>query len=172
MLPAKKLAAASKTFTLLLLVFIGFSAQTVSAQTERIIYTTQPGTPVGIQNFPQIEIGCSFLGVGGQVFDHFGSPLTGLVVKVFGSLNGQSILLFGITGGASDFGPGGFLLTIAEQPIRSVGTLFLQVMNLAGKELSTPIVFDTYDDCSRNLTVLNIVEGVIQNPLMLPQVFR
>lgn len=173
MIKADRLAEASKTFVpLFLLVIFGLFTRSVHAQSERIIYTLQPGTPVTIQNFPQIEIGCNYSGIGGQVIDRYGSPLTGLVVKVFGSIDGQSVLLYGITGGASEFGPGGYLLTLAEQPVQTSGTLFLQVMNLAGKELSPPITFNTNADCARNLVVLNVVEGVIQNPLMLPQIYR
>jgi hypothetical protein len=142
------------------------------AQNEDKRYTLQAGTPVGIQNFVEMESGCSWSGIGGQVFALDGQPITGLVIKIAGEIDGNEILVYGITGGSLKFGPGGFLMTLSDHPVESNGALSLQVLDIAGNELSPNIALNSYGDCPRNLLLVNIQEYQIHNPIFLPIVWN
>jgi hypothetical protein len=152
------------------LISLGQLARSALAQDAENIYALQAGTPVGIQNFVEIDNGCNWSGIGGQVFGLDGRPVTGLVVKLEGEIDGSEILVYGITGGSLQFGPGGFLMTLADHPVASNGALSLQVIDIAGTELSSDIALNTYNDCSRNLLLVNILEFQILNPVYLPLV--
>jgi len=157
---------------LTLLTAFGVLLPNASAQTGDLIFAHQTGTPRGIKNFISAENGCDWMGVGGQVFDRLGNPLTGLVIKVEGALNGQPILQYAITGGYLQFGPGGFLITLEDHPVASVGGLYLQALDVGGSEISPRLGFVTYGDCDRNLILLNVREVLIQNAAYLPLIRR
>jgi len=159
------------TLSILLAVF-GYFFRPVSAQTSDLVFAHQGGTPVGIKNFILGNQGCDWMGVGGQVFDQLGNPLTGLVIKVEGTLEGQPILQYAVTGGYEQFGPGGFLITLADHPAASESELNAQVLDVGGGEISPRLGFVTYGDCDRNLIVLNVRESLIQNGVYLPLIRR
>jgi hypothetical protein len=128
----------------------------------------QAGTPAGIANFIQPEGGCNWSGIGGQVFDRDGAPVTGLVVKLAGSLESQEVLIYAVTGGALQFGPGGYLIPLADHLVSTNGQVSLQILDLTGNELSSPVPIFTHDLCGRNLLLVNIRELVIKEKLYLP----
>ncbi len=159
-------------FLFIFLTASGLLVQPVYAQTGELIFAQQGGTPIGIKNFILPENGCDWLGIGGQVFDQLGNPLTGLVIKLEGSLEGQPILQYAVTGGYQQFGPGGFLVTLADHPVSSDGGLFLQVLDVGGGEISPRLGFLTYDECDKNLILLNVSESLVQNTEYLPLIQR
>src|SRR3972149_3071985 len=54
-------------------------------------YILQPGTPLATYNIPHETAGCSWLGVGGQVFEADTAPVLGLSILVGGSLDGNQV---------------------------------------------------------------------------------
>ena len=131
-------------------------------------YLVQTGTPVQVQNFLHPDLACNWMGVGGQVFDAHGNPVTGLVVEVGGKLEGQEVLFLSLTGGAPDLGPGGYEITLADHTAASTGMLFLQLFDLDGKAQSPLYRFNTSDKCEQNMVLLNFVEILFTHNAYFP----
>ena len=118
----------------------------------------QSGTPVYLPNFVDVEAGCNWIGVAGQVFDIDENPISGLVVEVSGTINDKDVLFIALSDTAQKIGAGGFEIEIDSQPIEGAQNLYIQVMNLDGEKLSRKINFDTRSNCDENLMLINFVE--------------
>ncbi len=153
------------------LAFVPQSAITNQVHAEEIVYSLQRGTPAAIPNFIDLVAGCNWSGIGGQVFDQNGSPMTGLMVKVSGTLEGRQVLFYVYTGSSQHFGPGGYDLKVSDHPIPSL-TLNLQLLDAAGVPLSKSFVVPTYDACQQNLLVVNLAPISVDHPVYLPMVSR
>ncbi len=125
-------------------------------------YELQPGTPFYVSSkMFHPEAGCQWLGVAGQIFDAQGAPLgpnSGLYVLVRGKLDGQPVEALGIPGLAPWYGPGGYEIKLADKPIASGGTLYIQLVDSQGYPLSNAYYFNTQDDCNANIVLINFVE--------------
>ncbi|MFZ6027712.1 MAG: hypothetical protein ACOYYS_08360 [Chloroflexota bacterium] len=112
------------------------------------------GEPQMIQDFQ--NLGCSWMGIGGNVVDLRSSPVTGLLIQVGGTLGGQ---LFEtqtmITGLARQYGESGYEFKLADKPIASNNTLWIQLIDQASLPLSEKIYFQTSDDCKKNLIIIS-----------------
>lgn len=126
------------------------------------VYAFEPldDHPLAIQNVTHQDLGCSWMGIGGQVLDSNGAPLVGLVVKLSGTLAGEVIDMLTLTGSAAQFGygPSGYEFVLADEPVPSSSELYIQLLDQAGGPLSDRIVFNTFADCSRNLILISFVE--------------
>jgi len=122
-----------------------------------IWYIIQPGTPVATYNTPHEAAGCSWLGVGGQVFDPDTVPVLGLSILVGGTLDGYQVGSLGTTGMETNIGEGGYEITLADHPVDSSGTLWIQIVDTIGNPLSEKVYFDTVNDCERNFILVNFV---------------
>jgi len=103
------------------------------------------------------DLGCDWMGVAGQVLDINGAPVTGMFVELGGTLGGKSVgspTLLGMTGTATYYGPAGYEFKLADQPIASNGTLWIQVLDQAGLPLSEKHYFYTFEDCEQNLIII------------------
>lgn len=129
-------------------------------------YRLQVGTPRLMANFIQPEAGCNWMGVGGQAFSLSGQPVTTLVVEVGGKLAGEDVFHLELTGNLTNLGPGGYLVTLSNRPIASIGTLWVLLYDLAGLPLTDKIYFSTTQDCANNFVLINFVEA---NPNTVPQ---
>lgn len=89
------------------------------------------------------------------MFNADAEPVSGLVVVVGGTLVDNDVKFLSLTGSASKLGPGGFVITLADQVIGSQGTLWLQMFDLSGTPMSQKVYFNTYADCDRNLILIN-----------------
>ncbi len=118
-------------------------------------YRTQIGSPVAIANFISPQSGCNWMGVGGQVFDLSGTPLTRLVIEVGGRLEGREIFHLELSGNAPILGPGGFVVALADHAVNTSGELWILVYDLAGQPLIQRTYFPTYADCTKNFTLIN-----------------
>ena len=127
--------------------------------TQVYTYLLQAGSPSFVPNIFRQELGCNWMGVGGQVFDTEGQPVTGLIVEISGELDGREILELSISGGAPQYGLGGFEITLADHPIASQGQLSVVLYNLQNEPQSEKIYFDTLDDCTHNLVIVNFLEN-------------
>lgn len=101
------------------------------------------------------DLDCNWTGVGGQVTDLQGSPVIGLTVQLGGSLNGASVYMLGLTGTAIQYGRAGYEFKLADQPVASKQSLWVQLLDQAGLALSERVYFDTYNDCQKNLILIN-----------------
>jgi hypothetical protein len=108
-----------------------------------------------MQNIYYPELGCDWMGVGGQVFGESGQPVGMLIVEVGGELEGKEVRAITLTGSASQWGPGGFEFRLAEKPALSSGSIWLQVLDLEGLPLSEKIYFDTFDRCEQAAILVN-----------------
>ena len=115
--------------------------------------------PLPIQNVVHQDLGCSWMGVGGQVIDENGAPILGLVVQLRGTLAGDTIDMLTLTGTAAQFGygPSGYEFVLADEPVPSSSALYIQLLDQSGAPLSDQILFDTYADCNRNLILISFV---------------
>lgn len=141
---------------------------TASAGVEDLTYRLQSGNPARISNFTHSDAGCAWLGIAGQAFDTQGNPVTGLAVQVKGKLGSSQIDAVTITGSATAYGPGGYEIVLASQPVVSSGTLTIQLLDPAAKPLSDKISFNTTADCAENLILMNFVPKTIQPDLYIP----
>jgi hypothetical protein len=144
----------------------------VIASSSKIVYTIQPGTPIGIQNFVLPEAGCNWAGVGGQVFDRIGSPVSGLIVKINGTIEGNPVLVYAVTGSSLQLGAGGYDVFLSDHPIATQSLLFLQLFDVTGVPLSSTIPLETVSSCTRNLLLVNLVEKSLDFQRYLPFISR
>jgi hypothetical protein len=97
--------------------------------------------------------------------------MTGLIVKVSGTLEGRQIQSSVSTGSSPHFGPGGYELKLADHPVSSY-TLELLLLDAAGEPLSGRNRLQTYNNCQQNLLVVNLIPRLIENPVYLPVIAR
>ena len=98
--------------------------------------------------------GCNWFGVAGQAVDKNNAPIQYLTLHLGGSLNGQTIDMLSLTGTAT-YGWGSFEFYLDNQPVDSVGTLWIQVLDQSGTALTNRVYFDTFDNCEKNLVWFN-----------------
>ena len=112
------------------------------------------------------------MGIAGQVFGLGGEPEDGMLLNLQGILAGESIDRMAVTQPVPALGPGGYLFTLANHPIETDGSLWLQVFDQAGSPKTGKILLKTYGDCERNLLVINFVEGLpIVSEVRLPLIY-
>lgn len=100
------------------------------------------------------ELGCSFLGVGGEAVDVNNSPHLFATVMIGGTLGGQTIdpnMHMTVTGVATQYGKAGFEYVLGSTPVNSSKTLWIQLFDQSGIPLSDKVYFNTYTDCKKNL---------------------
>ena len=120
-------------------------------------FVVQQGSPTavdGTQFHP--DTGCNWSGIAGQAMSMNGEPVRGLFVELGGDLNGASqVDNLTMTGLAPQYGEGGFEITLANSPVASRGTLWIQLLDQQNLPLSDRVYFDTYDDCTKNLVIIS-----------------
>jgi hypothetical protein len=99
--------------------------------------------------------GCNWTGVAGQVFDLGGIPIQNLILHLEGFWAGKVVLIEVLSGSASQYGPAGYEFVLGTQPTDSTQTLWIQLYDATHKELSARIYLDTYNDCAKNLILVN-----------------
>jgi hypothetical protein len=119
-------------------------------------FEVQQGSPSALPaaKFHQ-DASCDWIGVAGQATSLNGEAVRGLFVQLGGYIEGvDRVDNLVMTGLASQYGYGGFEITIANKLIASQGTLWIQLLDQQNLPLSDRIYFDTYDDCQKNLIVI------------------
>jgi hypothetical protein len=102
--------------------------------------------------------GCNWIGVAGQVFDLSGAPIQNLILHLEGIWNGSSVSSEALSGSAGQYGPAGYEFILGTQTLDSTQTLWVQVQDATHKQLSTRVYLNTYNDCARNLILVNFVQ--------------
>ena len=125
-------------------------------------YQLQLMNPYYLSNFTHPELGCDWLGVAGQIFSSGGQVQLDILIKAGGELAGNSIveeMTMPLADSEIDlaYGPGGYELTLAFSPVDTESTAWIQLFSLDGDPLSEKIYFTTYDDCQKNLILMNFI---------------
>jgi hypothetical protein len=138
------------------LVTPGAEIPTVLATAGGMPFVLQSGNPLAIANIYHPDLGCNWMGVGGQVFDLKGAVVLGQQIQLGGVLNGTPIPSgYPTLTGVLPYAPGYYEFTLGDKPSASTGKLWVQLVDQAGLPMSDKIVFDTYDDCQKNLIIIN-----------------
>jgi hypothetical protein len=101
------------------------------------------------------DVGCTWLGIGGVVTDLSGNPLTGITLRLTGSLDFTTYDQTTMSGAAPQYGEGGYEFYLGGSLSASQGTLFVQLLDGSGQPISDLIAITTYSDCQRNLILIN-----------------
>ncbi|MEW6569339.1 MAG: hypothetical protein AB1449_14490 [Chloroflexota bacterium] len=117
-------------------------------------YTYMADPQIPTRNFAN-ALGCSWMGIGGQVFNSTGAPVSGLNIQLGGTLAGATKDLLTLTGSAAQvLGPSGYVFDLADHPIASVNTLWLQLVDTAGLPVSEKLYIQTFDSCDLNFVLV------------------
>jgi hypothetical protein len=100
------------------------------------------------------EAGCNWQGVAGTVVDANNADMLGTTVRLTGSYNGRTKNELTVSGIAPAYGKSGFEFFLGTVPISTDDQLFIQILDQAGLPLSNQIAIDTFNDCSKNLTLV------------------
>jgi hypothetical protein len=127
------------------------------APAEGYRFEVRQGSPKAIPNIYHPELACNWMGVGGQAVDMSNAPVTGLIIRLGGSLPGIVIPehMMSLTGVALNYGRAGYEFKLADQPVASKKLLWVQLLDQSGGPLSDKIYFDTYDSCDKNLIIID-----------------
>ncbi|MCJ7717655.1 MAG: hypothetical protein MUO54_14210 [Anaerolineales bacterium] len=126
-------------------------------------FTLQVMNPFYLRNFAHEDLGCNWLGVAGQIFDSGGQVQKDIIIKAGGDINGNKVvedMTMPLSNPGIDqaYGPGGFELTLGTAPADTDLTAWVQLYNLAGDPISERIYLVTYNDCQKNLILMNFIE--------------
>jgi len=124
---------------------------------------TTPVYPFALQSEPSSisaevlypDRACQWMGVGGQVLDLQGRPLTGMTIQVGGVLGQGSVNQTSLTGLALKYGEAGYEFELAKMPTASNQTLWIRMIDQANLPLSPRVYFDTTISCDKNLVIIN-----------------
>jgi hypothetical protein len=118
-------------------------------------FALQVGSPSLIVNFVN-DAGCEWMGVFGQIFNFDDKPILELTVRLGGELEGlDPIDMTALSGSAPELGPGAYLFNLADHPIASEDTLWIQLDDGGGNPLSERVYLTTSDSCTENLIMVN-----------------
>ncbi len=124
-------------------------------QTQRITFAFSVTVKPIASTIYLPDSGCSYFGVAGEAVDINNAPYLKGIVKVGGTLGGQTIdpdKHTTVTGVATQFGPAGFEIPLEIAPVNSSNTLWIQLFDTAGVPLSEKKYFNTYSSCEKNLS--------------------
>jgi hypothetical protein len=103
--------------------------------------------------------GCAWMGIAGTVTDSEGSPISNLLVVVRGELAGDAIDIEQITGSISEERIGEYEITLADDPVFSVNSLSIQLLDGEWNAVSKQVIFNTFAGCDRNLIMLDFIQN-------------
>ena len=97
--------------------------------------------------------GCAWQGIGGQVFDVNGSPLTNIQVHVFGVNNFDQ---YTVSGSNSLYGAGGWEISVGTTI--SASNYVVELITTQGTRISSQVTVSFPGDCTRNLALVNFIQ--------------
>jgi len=102
------------------------------------------------------QLGCDWLVIAGQVWDLQGDPVTDSVsVHLFGELNGYAVDEFRLPGTEKSYGESGYEFALEGFVVDSEDSLYIQLVDANNLPLSHPYLLQTFDDCQKNLILVN-----------------
>lgn len=120
-------------------------------------FTLQPGTPFYLPVFAHPGAGCQWIGVAGQVFLDDGTEAIDLVISAGSDITGEETRFSALTGEALAYGQGGYEIQLGDRPAETSQAFWVQVYSQEGQVLSDQYYFDTFDDCEKNLVLINFI---------------
>ena len=118
-----------------------------SAQTGTPVYTAHPN-------------GCDGIYIAGNVIDSEGNPFAGMLVIAAGTLADIAIEPEpSLSGLHPEFSPSGWQIKLSETLLDSSETVYVALYNLESAEPVSELIYvNTYNDCDRNMVMVNFVE--------------
>ena len=137
--------------------------------TDVVLATSQPAdTPEGLAHFTAQEGtpdyipysgGCGGVYVAGNVIDLDDRPVVLMTVRAIGTIGGQSISIEVLTGSNTNYSESGWEIKLSDQLISTSGTVTVGLYAQGAFDpISDLVVINTYNDCTRNLAVVNFVQ--------------
>jgi len=138
--------------------------------TDVVLATSKPAdTPEGLVHFSARENspsyieyggGCSGIFVAGNVVDINDRPVVLMTVRATGTIGEQTIDLDVLSGSHTEYSESGWEIQLSDQMINTSGMITIGLYAQGNKfdPISDLVVINTYDDCSRNLAVVNFVQ--------------
>lgn len=120
-------------------------------------FIPQDGAPFYLPNFTHPAAGCAWMGVAGQVFDQAGAELLGLTITSGNAIDGEESHRAALTGLSTAYGLGGYEIHLSDAAMDSSGVYWVQILDQDGEPLSEKFFFDTYQNCERNLVLVNFI---------------
>ena len=120
-------------------------------------YVIQEGTPFYLPAFSHPDAGCDWLGVAGQVFMPEGIEAIGLHINVGTEPLSDLHSLSAVTGEATAYGLGGYEIELSDLVSENNQTFWIQVTNEKGESLSEIFLFNTHEECGKNLVLINFI---------------
>ncbi|MFN2145236.1 MAG: hypothetical protein ACK2T7_07770 [Anaerolineales bacterium] len=118
-------------------------------------FTAQEGTP----SYIPYSGGCSGLYVAGNITDIDHNPVMLMTVRAVGNLDGEEIFIEVLSGSNTDYTISGWEIKLSDTLVSSSGSITISLYQQGGWEpISEEVLIDTYNDCSRNLAVVNFVQ--------------
>lgn len=127
--------------------------QTPTLELRPFILMGEPETMSSALIRPQL--GCEWLVIAGQVWDLQDAPVTELTLHLYGELDGYTIDRFVLTGSATAYGESGYEFALENLLVDSEDSLYIQLVDTNALPLSHPYAIQTFDDCQRNLILVN-----------------
>lgn len=102
------------------------------------------------------DTSCASMYVAGTSLDSKNNPVTGLQVKLGGSVPGKAYVpaLTTLTGISQIYGQSGFEFDLKIKPVASSKSLWIQLYDQSGTPLSEQYQLKTYNDCAKNLILV------------------
>ena len=119
-------------------------------------YTLQEGSIGYTTQFAYPDLDCAWMGIAGTVFDAEGNAAENMIVHVDGP---DGFAIDAIAGTRPEFGPAGYEVTLANAPVASDQMYVVQLLDVFGKPVSERYAVTTFDDCDRNLILVNFVHS-------------
>ena len=119
-------------------------------------YTLQEGSIGYTTQFAYPDLGCAWMGIAGTVFDAEGNAAENMIVHVDGP---DGFAIDAIAGTRPEFGPAGYEVTLAKAPTNSDQMYVVQLLDVFGEPVSERYAVTTFDDCDRNLILVNFVHS-------------
>lgn len=101
------------------------------------------------------DSGCAWFGIAGYINDLQGRPITGVQIRLGGTLNGETVSQVTLSGTAPAYGESGYEFFLGNTPVASTGTLWVQLYDQADLIISDRIVVNTFSSCEQNLILVN-----------------
>lgn len=118
-------------------------------------FVAQEGTP----SYLPYSGGCTGLYIAGNITDIDDNPVMLMTVRASGTLGGEDFLIEALSGSNADYTVSGWEIKLSDTLLASTGEITVALYRQGGWEpISEEVQIDTFNDCSRNLIVVNFVQ--------------
>jgi hypothetical protein len=118
-------------------------------------YKAQDGTPAYIPH----SGGCNGVYVAGNVIDIDNHPVMLMAVRATGLIGEEFIEIESLSGSNPDYSESGWEIKLSDQLVSTTGSIFIGLYPQGAFDpISDLVVIDTFNDCSKNLAIVNFVQ--------------